>query len=151
METEFQFSPNVVYDSKTHQKESSRRPQRLALGWEGLDLRIEHSKLQEEGKEIEKENLRVQKETFLFNTNLELINQNSEIEKYQQLLFTDQEIIEMYSSIKNTSLFKLENGTIDVNDYLRDVNQESIAIQNKLLHEIKLLMIIEEQKLTQGI
>ncbi|MDF0707437.1 TolC family protein [Muricauda sp. 334s03] len=100
---------------------------------------------------LEKQKLSVQKETFLFHTNLELTNQNSEVEKYRQLLAMDDEIIEMYSKIKEASLFKLSNGTIDVNDYLRDVNQESRAIQNKLLHELKLLMILEESKITQGI
>ncbi|MEZ4809780.1 MAG: TolC family protein [Allomuricauda sp.] len=101
--------------------------------------------------DIEKDKLLVQKETFLFNTNLELTQQQSEIDKYQELLATDDNIIKMYASVKETSLFQLENGTIDVNDYLRDVNQESKAVQNKALHEIKLLMLIEEQKITQGI
>ncbi|UOB16637.1 TolC family protein [Abyssalbus ytuae] len=101
--------------------------------------------------QIEKEKLEVEKETFLFNTNLELTNQNTEIEKYQQLLLTDDNIIEMYTNVKEIALFKLENGTIDVNDFLRDVNQESKAIQNKLVHEIKLLMIIEELKITRGL
>ena len=101
--------------------------------------------------DIEKDKLLVQKETFLFNTNLELTQQQAEIDKYQELLATDDNIIKMYASVKETSLFQLENGTIDVNDYLRDVNQESKAIQNKALHEIKLLMLMEEQKITQGI
>lgn len=109
------------------------------------------SKREKEINEIEKDKLLNQKETFLFNTKLEVANKNTEIEKYQQLLTMDSEIIKSYSQVKQTSLFKLENGTIDVNDYVRDVNQESMAIQNRSLHEIQLLMKIEELKITQGI
>ena len=109
------------------------------------------SKKEKEINQIEKDKLLNQKEAFLFNTNLEVTNQNTEIEKYQELLTMDNEIIESYSQVKQSSLFKLNNGTIDVNDYVRDVNQESIAIQNKALHEIQLLMKVEELKITQGI
>lgn len=101
--------------------------------------------------QIEKDKLLTQKETFLFNTNMEVANQNTEIRKYQDLLAMDDDIIDSYGQVKQTSLFKLDNGTIDVNDYLRDVNQESMAIQNKLLHEVKLLMAIEDLRITQGI
>ncbi|MCB0373618.1 MAG: TolC family protein [Muricauda sp.] len=108
-------------------------------------------KKEKEINQIEKDKLQTQKETFLFNTKMELTQQNTEVDKYRQLLVTDNDIIDSYTKVKEASLFKLENGTIDVNDYIRDVNQENKAIQNKLLHEIQLLMKLEELKITQGI
>ena len=108
-------------------------------------------KKEKEINQIEKDKLQTQKETFLFNTKMELTQQNIEVDKYRQLLVTDNDIINSYTKVKEASLFKLENGTIDVNDYIRDVNQENKAIQNKLLHEIQLLMKLEELKITQGI
>ena len=100
---------------------------------------------------LKKEEIKVQRETFLFNTEQEITRQNNEIEKYQKLLESDEAIIKMYANVKETSHFKLENGVQDVNDYLRDVNQENKARQNKVLHEIKYLMAIAEQKITKGI
>lgn len=108
-------------------------------------------KKEKEINQIEKDKLQTQKETFLFNTKMELTQQNIEVDKYRQLLVADNDIINSYTKVKEASLFKLENGTIDVNDYIRDVNQENKAIQNKLLHEIQLLMKLEELKITQGI
>ncbi|MEC7262630.1 MAG: TolC family protein [Bacteroidota bacterium] len=109
------------------------------------------NKKEKEINKIEKEKLQTQKETFLFNTKMELTQQQTEIDKFRKLLEMDDTIIESYAKVKDASLFKLDNGTIDVNDYIRDVNQESRAIQNKLLHEIQLLMKREELKITQGI
>lgn len=109
------------------------------------------NKKEKEINTVEKEKLKSQKETFLFNTKMELTQQHTEIDKYRELLKMDEDIIDSYSNIKEASLFKLDNGTIDVNDYVRDVNQENKAIQNKLLHEIQLLMKLEELKITQGI
>ena len=109
------------------------------------------NKKEKEINKIEKEKLQTQKETFLFNTKMELTQQHTEIDKFRKILEMDDSIIESYAKVKDASLFKLDNGTIDVNDYIRDVNQESRAIQNKLLHEIQLLMKLEELKITQGI
>ena len=109
------------------------------------------NKKEKEINTVEKEKLKSQKETFLFNTKMELTQQRTEIDKYRELLKMDEDIIDSYSKIKEASRFKLDNGTIDVNDYVRDVNQENKAIQNKLLHEIQLLMKLEELKITQGI
>jgi len=52
--------------------------------------------------------------------------------------------------IKNTTSVQLENGVVNVNDYLREVNAEDQARQNKLLHEIQLRMAQYQQKTTTG-
>lgn len=108
-------------------------------------------KREKEIHQIEKDRLENQKETFLFNTRLEVTQQNTEIEKFKNLLATDDEIIASYRKVKESSQFKLDNGLIDVNDYLRDVNQESKAIQNKSLHEVQLMIVMEKLRITQGI
>ena len=92
----------------------------------------------------------LQKETFLFNTRLALRQQNAEIAKLESLLQTDEEIIGLRSGIKNTTSVQLENGVVNANDYLREVNAEDYARQNKLLHEIQLLMAQYQQKTTTG-
>lgn len=90
--------------------------------------------------EIKQQSIDVQRETFLYNTNLQLRAQNHEILKWQELLDTDDEIVALRSTIKQTALNQLENGVINTNDYLREVNAEDNARQSMLLHEIQLRM-----------
>jgi outer membrane protein TolC len=92
----------------------------------------------------------LQKETFLFNTRLALRQQNAEIAKLEALLRADEAIIALRSGIKNTTSVQLENGVVNANDYLREVNAEDYARQNKLLHEIQLLMAQYNHQTTSG-
>lgn len=84
--------------------------------------------------------VQLQKETFLFNTNLAARQQNAELDRFGRLLTTDDEIITLRESIKTTAAAQLENGVINTNDFLREVNAEDQARQNKILHGIQLLM-----------
>ncbi|MEO6288286.1 MAG: TolC family protein [Ginsengibacter sp.] len=95
-------------------------------------------------------NIDIQKETFLFNTNISLSQQTEEIEKIKNLLQADNEIIALRASIKNTTLAQLENGVITSNDYIREVDAEDVAKQNKMLHEIQLLLGVYTQEVTSG-
>ncbi|QNL49601.1 TolC family protein [Olivibacter sp. SDN3] len=80
-----------------------------------------------------------EKETFLFNTQHKVRQEQAEIDRYQQLLRSDDEIIELRSRIKTSSFAQLENGVINTSDYLRELNAEDQARTNKILHEIQLL------------
>lgn len=82
----------------------------------------------------------IQKENFLFNLNFTEIQQKSELEKIQQLIDKDDELIALRKSIKKASLAQLENGVINTNDYLRDVNAEEQATLAKINHEIQYLL-----------
>jgi outer membrane protein TolC len=92
----------------------------------------------------------VQKETFVFNTGLVLSQQNLELEKLRELLKSDDEIVNLRTSIKNTSGVQLANGVITTNDYLKEINAEDQAKQNFLLHEIQLLMAQYNYQYTSG-
>lgn len=100
--------------------------------------------------DLTKRNIDVQRQTFLFNTNMTLQQQNREAAKYQQLLASDDEIIALRVSVKNAASAQLENGVIDTNDYLREVNAQDQAQQSKILHEIQFLMAQYNQKTTTG-
>lgn len=100
--------------------------------------------------DLNKRNIDVQRRTFLFNTNMTLQQQNREAAKYQQLLASDDEIIALRISVKNAASAQLENGVIDTNDYLREVNAQDQAQQSKILHEIQFLLAQYNQKTTTG-
>ncbi|HTI07572.1 MAG TPA: TolC family protein [Puia sp.] len=91
-----------------------------------------------------------QRSTFLFNTHLTLRQQNADIVRYQQLIQSDNEIVKLRASVKSTSAVQLENGVITTNDYLNDINAEAQARQDRVLHEIQLLISEYDHKTTSG-
>jgi outer membrane protein TolC len=109
----------------------------LRLNWSIMNLYTQ--KNERSLLSIDKSNNDLQKEIFLFNTNLQIRQQNNELSKLSSLIKTDDELVDIRYSVKNTSKVQLENGIITSNDYIKEVNAEDQARQNKLLHEIQLL------------
>jgi len=96
------------------------------------------------------ETVLAQRNTFLFNTTLTMRQQNADIERYAQLIQSDNEIIKLRDSVKQTSTVQLQNGVITANDFLLDINAEAQARQDRLLHEVQLLMSQYNYKTTSG-
>jgi len=92
----------------------------------------------------------VQKETFLFNTNVQLTKEKAEIQKMKKLMNKDDEIIRLRNRVKIASESKYKNGVYQMNELIRDINAESIAMQTKALHKIQYLMNIYNYKHIQG-
>jgi outer membrane protein TolC len=88
----------------------------------------------------QQEEIEVQKENFLFNQQFQTIQNNNELEKIQQLIDKDNELIILRESIKKATLAQLENGIINTNDYLREVNELDRAKNQKITHEIQYLL-----------
>jgi len=59
---------------------------------------------------------------------------------------SDEKIIELRQNIKKSTTAKLENGTANVNDLIRDLNAENQAKQLKAIHQIQLLNNIYQLK-----
>ncbi len=81
----------------------------------------------------------IQQETFLLNTRAQLSQQQSEIDKLQQLIRSDEEIIRLRHSVTDAAKAQLENGVITANDYLKEVNAEDQARQSLITHSVQLL------------
>jgi outer membrane protein TolC len=94
--------------------------------------------------------IEVQRETFLFNTSLQLMEQNAEIQKINELLETDRDIVNLRTSIKKSAETKLSNGVISVTDLIREINAEDLAKQTIATHKIMRLMAIYNYIYTQG-
>lgn len=90
----------------------------------------------------------VQRETFLFNNNLEQIQQNENISRYKKLMADDEEIISLRSAVRKAAESKLSHGIIDVNDLVREINQENAARISQSMHEIEMLKEIYDNKFT---
>jgi hypothetical protein len=100
---------------------------------------------------INRRNLDLQKEIFLLNTNISLKQQQAEVNKLENILSSDDEIIALRSNIKATAASQLENGVINSNDYMREVTAEDQARQDKIIHEIQLLLAHYNVNTTAGL
>lgn len=96
-------------------------------------------KKEKEQVAVNKKMVEVQKETFLLNTNTQLQQQQAEIDKLQQLVSTDNEIISLRKTVTDAAKAQLENGVITANDYLKEVNAEDQARQALITHQVQLL------------
>lgn len=83
-----------------------------------------------------------QQKSFLFDLDMELIQKNIVLDKYFDQLKYDDEIISLKGSVREASEAKIAGGTISGTDLMQDVNAEHAAKQDKVLHEIQLLMVI---------
>jgi outer membrane protein TolC len=87
----------------------------------------------------------IRRETFLFNIRLQLLQQDTEIQKMNELIQSDEEIIRLRSGIKQAAEVKLENGVISVADLIREINAEDMARQAAATHRIQRLAAIYER------
>lgn len=81
----------------------------------------------------------VQKDVFLLNTNTQLKQQEAELQKLQQLITSDQQIISIRTQVKEAANAQLANGVITANDFLREVNAEDQARLSLITHQLQLL------------
>lgn len=89
----------------------------------------------------------VQRETFLHNTRMKTEQLHQKINKIREQLKSDDEIVMLRGQIKKAAEVRVENGTLTVNDLLREITAENTAIQEKKLREIELLMVMYELKI----
>jgi outer membrane protein TolC len=87
-----------------------------------------------------------QRDEFLFNISLEQVQQDDNIECYRQLLKTDDDIVLLRQKVRKASESKLEHGIIDVNDLVKEINNENQALVQKSTHEIQLLQSVYDKK-----
>ena len=88
------------------------------------------------------------REVFLFNNRMEQLQQSEEISRYKQLMNDDAEIISLRAEVRKAAESKLSHGIIDVNDLLREINQENAARVQQSMHEIEMLKEIYDNKFT---
>lgn len=98
--------------------------------------------------ELSKKRVDAQQHTFLFNTNLMATQQRNQIEQMRRIMDSDEALIELRISIRNSTQAKFEGGVADVNDLLRDMTAENSAKIEKSAHEIELLKDIYDLKTT---
>jgi len=98
--------------------------------------------------EIQKKMVESRMDTFLYNTGLKVSSQEESIQRLKQQIEKDVKIISLRTSLKKDAEIQLENGTMSVNDLIRRITEENLAVQRKSLHEIQLLQTIYDLNYT---
>ena len=97
-----------------------------------------------------KDNILVQQEIFLFNANQQLTKEQAEIDKLHTLIERDSDIIRLRIRIREAGESKYKNGVYQINELIRDINNESSAKQTKAFREIQHLQSIYNYKYLKG-
>lgn len=98
--------------------------------------------------DVNKRVVGTQRETFLFNTNLESVRQLNEINKQRQLLTFGDEKISLREQVKKATEIKVTNGMATVTDLMDEITLTDLAKQEKVQHEIELLLFMYQLKHT---
>lgn len=98
--------------------------------------------------QLQRETAEVSRDRFLFDNRLEQIGQQENIERYRKQMADDEEIIALRSSIRKAAESKLAHGIIDVNDLVKEINNENAARVQQAMHEIEMLKEIYDLKFT---
>ena len=90
------------------------------------------------------------REVFLFNNKLEEIQQSENINRYQTMMKSDDEIIVLRTNVRKAAESKLTHGIIDVISLLREINNENAAKTQQTIHEIDMLKEMYNLKYTNN-
>ena len=87
------------------------------------------------------------REVFLLNNRLDIVQQDENIARYRQLMKSDDEIIALRARVRESAESKLAHGIIDVNDLVKEINNEQAARVQRTVHEIELLKQMYDKKI----
>jgi len=139
------IEPGIAFGTETM---NSLAVAGLSLSWNtsGIYKLAKTNKLDK----IKQDRISNQQETFLFNNALQLKQGSNDIEKQQEIIKNDDEIVLLKSRIRNAYQLKYDNGICPMNDLINAINKESEAKRNQALHEVQLLLSLYSYKAKTG-
>jgi outer membrane protein TolC len=108
----------------------------IGLGMKWNFLNYGDNRRQKKMLDLQKDLIDIKKESFDDQINIQLGTENANIEKYNQLLQKDEQILALRKKIKESSFSKLSNGVITSTDYLTELNEELLARLQYESHKI---------------
>ncbi|MEJ2593890.1 MAG: TolC family protein [bacterium] len=94
--------------------------------------------------------IRAQKETFDQNLRSDLAKRFAEIDKYEKIITTDEEIVHLQENVMNTVDAQFRNGTVTSTNYLIEVNKLVKARLNLEAHKLQLVYARYQYITTKG-
>lgn len=120
----------------------------LRANWNVFDWN--KSKTEKQALSISEAITTTEKETFLLNNNLQLQEMENEINKLEEVLKTDLEIIDLREYVVKSSDAQLKNGVITSSEYLVELTNLYEAKTNQKLHEIQLALAKANYQVVKG-
>lgn len=99
---------------------------------------------------LQRDQAETSRDVFLFNNRLEALQQHDDISRYRRLMADDDELIALRQNVRRAAESKLEHGIIDVNDLVREINNENAARVQQSMHEIEMLKELYDLKITNN-
>ncbi len=120
----------------------------IRLNWTLFDWN--KTKKEKEALEISKQLIETEKETFEINLNRQLQEVDFEMERIQQQLKSDTEIIQLREKIVRSAEAQMKNGVITSSDYLSEVTQLFEAKINEQTHKVQLNLSKANYQIIKG-
>ena len=95
--------------------------------------------------------LELTRESFILNTSMEAVQKRSQVEKDEDVLRRDEEIISLRGSIRETGERQYKEGVIAVNDYLSLLDEEFKARLSYNVHKVTYIMDLLDLRQTLGV
>lgn len=110
----------------------------IKAGWNVFDWN--KTKNEKQALVVSKEIINSEKETFQLNTEMQVQEFENEINKQDELLKTDIEIIQLRTDVLKSSDAQLKNGVITSSEYIVEFTNLFEAKTNQKVHEIQLAL-----------
>ena len=98
--------------------------------------------------QLQREQAETSLHVFLFNNHLDQLQQTEETNRYRKMMESDDEIIALRTSVRKAAESKLAHGIIDVNDLVKEINNENNAKVQRSTHEIEMLKQLYDLRFT---
>ena len=108
----------------------------IKMSWRILDYG--KSSRDKEVLDLQQQSLNAAKQNFEKSIDINMTMKIADIEKYRDLIEKDREIVRLQDEIVSVSSSQLQNGVINSNDYITEVNKGLNASISLRLHEIDL-------------
>lgn len=108
----------------------------VGLNWSVFDWK--NTKREKEVIELKQELIQTQQQQFERSVNIALDSELKKINQLNELIESDSELITLQERITKSSAAKLENGTITMSDYIKDLNAEMTARITYETHKVQL-------------
>jgi outer membrane protein TolC len=120
----------------------------VKLNWNVFDWN--KNRKERQSLQIDRSIVDSQKETFELNNGLELVNLQSEIDKMEELIRYDEQIIPRFEKMVKTAESQLKNGVITSSAYITEFTNLYEAKSNLALHKTQKLLNQIQYQITQG-
>lgn len=120
----------------------------LGLKWDVLNYG--DNRRQKKLVDIQNNMVDIKRQYFNEQLNIQLLKEQSGIEKYDDFMKQDEQIIALRKEVTARSLSKLNNGVITATDYLADLNAEITARLRYENHRILKMQSLHNYQMLQG-